>query len=195
MLVGLEGALWPAGASQRAATRPEFRQDAYESLTRVTSSPYFYLSSTDEFRPSAEDHPDAIPLPLVTLPQLINQRRAFAESIADPSDQKRLIEALESSANLLGSFQRQVSEAGLGAQWHRFKFDLLFARLNEWASEHGVAVSPTWYHPSGEHRRESLQQILATLSQFMSDQEIRSLNVPFRSVEALYRSLTKRTFQ
>ena len=191
MLVGLEGAKWPTISPARAPSHPEFRQDVYEALTRASQARYHYLPSTDEFRPSSGELSDTIAMPLVTLEDLVAQRREFAESVEDSSARQALFVSLDGSVNPLANFQRELNLRGLAENWHRFKFDTLFAKLSEWASANNIAVSPAWHNTAIEHKRDTSQQILTRLVQYMSEQEIRDLNVPFRAVEAFYRDLTK----
>ena len=44
------------------------------------------------------------------------------------------------------------------------------------------------------HKPQSPQQLMATFAAYMTDEEVRSISVPFRAVEAMYRSIggTKR---
>ena len=191
MLVGLEGARWPTVSPTRAPSLPEFRQDVYEALTRVSQARYHYFPSTDEFRPSSGELDDTIAMPSVTLEELVAQRREFAESVEDSSVRQELLVSLDGSLNPLANFQRELNLRGLVEKWHRFKFDILFAKLSEWASANNIAVSPAWHNIAIEHRRDTPQQILTRLVQYMSEPEIRNLNVPFRAVEAFYRDLTK----
>ncbi len=195
MLVGLEGASWPSEVAHSRTTTTMFRPDVYAALTLVARTPYYHIPSTDEFLPSGEDHADAVPLPLVTLEGLVEQRRNFALTVQDPTVKKQLQSALDTAVNLLGAFYQQIVMLRLTGQWHRFKFDLLNKQLHEWAGQNGVTISPGWYGQSAQYVRDSPQQILIRLSQLMSDQEVRGLNVPFRAVEALYRSLAKGTHQ
>ncbi len=192
MLVGLEGARWPTTASSHSPIQPELRHDVYEALTRVSRVSFHYLPSTDEFRTVSDGHSDAVALPQVNFEELVAQRRKFAESLDDSSARQALLESLSTSANPLGNFQRELIRMELSDSWHRFKFDLLYAKLSEWASANGIAVSPAWHNNSIEPKSETPQQILTRLAHYMSEQEIGELNVPFRAVEAFYRDLTKR---
>ena len=192
MLVGLEGAVWPTTSPAQAKNQPRFRQDAYEALTVLSEAGYHYSPGTDEFKSGRADSSGAVAVPPVTLEDLLYQRRRFAESLGNSSTRQALIGSLENTANPLAKFKLQLAEAGLSDDWSRFKFDLLYAKLSEWASTNSMAVSPAWHNLSFEPGRDTPQQIVTRLVHYMSEQEIRDMHVPFRAVEALLRDLTKR---
>ncbi len=191
MLVGLEGAGWPTTSLAQTSEQPRLRQDLYEALTVLSEAGYHYSPSTDEFASGRGDASGAIAMPPVTFEDLIDQRRKFAESLGDSPHAQALIGALEKGASPLANYKRELARTGLSDDWHRFKFDHLYAKLSEWASTNGIAVSPAWHNTSFDPGRDTPQQIITRLVQYMSEQEIRNMNVPFRAVEAYFRDLTK----
>ena len=190
MYVGLVGAKWPETAADwMPKNQHRFRADVYEAFTRISDSDYWYLPGTDEFRNDvSENEPrKKIRVQSVTLESLLGQRRSFAEEIEAPEELKR---AIERSPNPLAAFQAVVNQLRLGQQWHIYKSKTLRKSIDEWSERNEIEFSPGWIESEGvEHKPHSPQQLMATFAAYMTDEEVRSISVPFRAVEAMYRHM------
>ena len=190
MYVGLKGAKWPEPTEERSRWNlSRFREDVYEAFTRIGESDYWYLPDTDEFRQDVakDDSRRKIAIPSVTLEGLLNQRRRFAEKV-DAHDE--LTRAIERSPNPLAAFQAEVSRQRLGQAWHSYKSEELTKCIQEWAEQSDIEFRPQWMEaPEAGQNLQSPQQLMAGFAAYMTDEEIRSMSVPFRAVEAMYRSI------
>ena len=193
MLVGFEGAARPPPATGVAKwqERVEFRGDVYDALTRISDRPHYYVVSRGEFTqdPASEK---SVEMPPTNLQSLLDERRRFSES--QPTDELRneLLAAIDYSANPLAQFHRVISDRRLSASWHEFNVEYLKAKLENWADENGLAKSPDWYSQTPHARPETPQEMLARLAQFMTDDEVRAMPIPFRALEELLQTLTHR---
>ena len=190
MYVGLVGAQWPEStAGWTPRTQHRFRADVYEAFTRISDSDYWYLPDTDEFTNeiAQDDTRTRIGVPSATLESLLSQRRGFAEeSVA----QEELRMAIERSPNPLAAFQAEIARLRLGREWHIYKSRTLRKSIQEWAEQNEVSFRPEWIESQDvESNPQSPQQLMATFAAYMTDEEIRSISVPFRAVEAMYRSI------
>ena len=190
MYVGLVGAKWPeSAAEQKPRNYRRFRADVYEAFTRISESDFWYLPDSDEFRKDVPpgDTRTRAAVPSVTLESLLSQRRSFAEE-SEASEELKM--AIERSPNPLGAFQAEVARLRLGLAWHNYKSETLRKTIEEWAEQNEVEFSPNWVESQDvEHSRQSPQQLMATFAAYMTDDEVRSISVPFRAVEAMYRSI------
>ena len=190
MYVGLVGAKWPETTAEwTPRNQHRFRADVYEAFTRISDNDYWYLPDTDEFRNDvSRDGPlRKIRVQSVTLESLLGQRRSFAEVSGSPEELKR---AIERSPNPLAAFQAVVNQLRLGQEWHIYKSKTLRKSIDEWAEQNGIEFSPRWMESEGaEHKPQSPQQLMATFAAYMTDEEVRSISVPFRAVEAMYRRI------
>lgn len=194
MFVGLEGADWPEfrvgeseGSGQPKSRR--FRSDVYDAFTKISDRGFWYFSDFDEFTQEipASDSRIKISLPAVTLDQLREQRRSFAALQSDDLNEE-LIRATDRSANPLAQFQAMISRHKLGQKWHKFKADTLMEQIQNWAKENSIEFRPSWVESDqAQESRKSPQRLMADFAFLMTDDEIRSISVPFRAVEALYR--------
>lgn len=194
MLVGFPGAEWPvpATSSRSSIPRMQLRDDVYNALTKVTTSGYFYLPDSGQFVEGPVTQPDAVPLPKVVFSDLTSERKRFAEELDDKKVAAELLTSLEHSANPLATFQRAITQANLSGQWHTFKFALMRAKLEKWAKESCLNISPSWYDSSSISEGYGPKAVLMRLADHMTDEEIRHLNVPFRAVEALFNSVNRK---
>ncbi len=190
MLVGFRSAPWPSPVAGEMTERRHgirFRQDVYAALTLITDRPFYYVQSRDEFTQDPQEGDHRIDLPSVALEILLEQRRQFAEGQASDDVKKELQRAIDRSPNPLVDFQRAIGFQSLGREWHDFKATVLMERLEEWAQHNGIEVSPSWL---AEQRpmdtRLSPQDLLARFAQYMTDEEVRSMQVPFRALEEMY---------
>ena len=201
MFVGLPDAIWPTRESGEAdhgqKRRTRLRADVYEALTIVSDRPYHYVRSSDTFTqdPSGTDSADdLVEMPSVTLMSLIEDRRAFLDRLPSEEVRADLLRAIDHSPNPLSEFQLSVSRHKLARAWHQFKLDRLTRRLNEWAQQNGVPVSPSWVtQPNDQETHQSPQAILSRFAVYMTADEVRLLSVPFRAVEKMYQDLSRNT--
>ena len=195
MYVGLVGAKWPESTAKlMPRNQDRFRADVYEAFTRISDSDYWYLPDTDEFSNDIEqeDTRRKISVPSATLESLLAQRRGFAEESEAHEELKR---AIERSPNPLAAFQAEISQLRLGQEWHIYKSKTLRKSIEVWAEQNKIEFSPQWMESQDAgHKPQSPQQLMATFAAYMTDEEVRSISVPFRAVEAMYRSIggTKR---
>ena len=190
MFVGLAGAKWPESTrGWMSSNRQRFRADVYEAFTRISDVDYCYLPDTDEFRRDVAegDARKTIPVPSVTLDGLLTDRRRFAEESAAPEE---LGNAIQRSPNPLAAFQAEIARLRLGQEWHIYQSKILRERIEDWSKQNGFEFSTRWMEsPSMELPQHSPQQLLATFAVYMTDEEVRSISVPFRAVEAMYRHI------
>lgn len=195
MLVGFEGAVMPKPTSSVPALPPRrqllVRQDAYDAFTRISESPFVYVRSSNDFTRDPGDAADQVPVPPVTLEGLLTDRRQFVDSLddAEPEVREELRRGIDYSPNPLADFQRRVAEKGLLRHWHYFNYDIISQKIREWAQQNGLPVSAAWFEPRAERAAvQSPQAILSELSRFLTDDEVRSLRIPFRAVEEMFRA-------
>ena len=190
MYVGLVGAEWPDTTAQwTPRNQHRFRADVYAAFTRINDNDYWYIPDTDEFRNdvSQDDPRRVIRVQSVTLESLLGQRRSFAEESEAPEELRR---AIERSANPLATFQAVVNQLRLGREWHIYRSKTLRKSIDEWAAESGIDFNPRWMESEDmEPRPQSPQQVMAMFAAYMTDEEVRSISVPFRAVEAMYRRI------
>lgn len=190
MYVGLAGAKWPEStAAWMPRHQQRFRADIYEAFTRISDSDYWYLLDADEFSNdiAQDDARRKIRVPSVTLESLLVQRRGFAEESAAHEELKR---AIDRSPNPLAAFQAEINQLRLGQEWHIYKSTTLRKSIEEWAEQNKIEFSSRWIESQDtEHKPHSPQQLMATFAAYMTDEEVRSISVPFRAVEAMYRSI------
>ena len=190
MYVGLAGAKWPESTTEwMPRNQHRFRADVYEAFTTISDSDYWYLPDTDEFSKeiAQDDTRKRIRVPSITLEGLLSQRRCFAEESEAHEDLKK---AIERSPNPLAAFQAEISKLRLGQEWHIYKSKALRKSIEEWAEHNKIEFSPQWIESQDvEHKPQSPQQLMASFAAYMTDEEVRSIAVPFRAVEAMYRSI------
>ena len=135
-----------------------------------------------------DDSRRRIAVPSVTLEGLLNQRRRFADKV---DAQEELTRAIERSPNPLAAFQAEIVRHRLGHTWHSYKSEELTKDIREWAVQNDIEFLPQWMEsPEDGQNLQSPQQLMANFAAFMTDEEIRSMSVPFRAVEAMYRSIS-----
>ena len=203
MFVGLRGAKWPDSVPPEIREpgnrfrgqeyRNWFRDDIYEAFTRISGSTYWYFPDTDEFaqRASDDDERAKIAIPQVTLDSLLAQRRDFAEQ---QESKEKLIEAIAYSPNPLAEFQNAIHEHQLNRLWHNYKTEKLVEQITDWAKSSSIDNRPEWMDSNrSQEDLQSPQQLMGHFASFMTDDEIRSISVPFRAVEEMYRSIRTST--
>lgn len=196
MFVGLLGANPPFPTGRGTdPNRQWFREDIYELFTRIRDISGWYLPETDEFTNSVsdEDPRRKIAVPAITLADLLSQRRDFAEQ-QKGEDRAELTRAIEYSFNPLPAFQTAIANRKLKRSWHDFKSARISEAIRTWARENSIDFNQQWLQSdTSQQNAQSPQQIMAHLASFMTDEEVRSVAIPFRAVEAMYRSVSQST--
>ena len=195
MMVGTATAstLQYASADERQASPGEFRQDVYEAFTRVDESPFYYVPSLDRFTQHPPETQQSYLLPSSTLERLLEDRKKFADTVVETDASSRLTKSLEFSANPLAGFHKAIWELDLWTRWRTFSAEAIRKRIDSWTREAGIETSPVWFtHAAPDPQTLRPQELLATFSNYLSDEEVRELHVPFRAVEAMLRDATSR---
>ena len=185
ILVGLEGSRPPP--SNRSAvidsTGPSrLRTDVWEAFTKLSRVPYIYQPDSDRFMIASEGQGPSIPVPEVSLEQLIRDREEFLESL-DSDVQSQLRRALHQSSKPLTDFRLDLEGRGLFKQWTSAQADQIRRRVIKWAEEHDIEPRNAWFSPS--RSSVAAHRTLERLIPYMTTDEIRDLKVPVRAVEAL----------
>jgi len=193
MLVGFLSAAPAPPARARETTRPPIlRKDVFLALTTISPRPFFYDRERDIFTDEPVEGASLVALPSSNLADAIGERTAFAESRQDTLQREMLISSLRTMTPLQ-SFQQRVSELGLSRDWHHQRFGSLERKLKEWAAPNGLQELEQWFGaaPGPADDSGNPRRVLGELARHMTDQEIRSLSVPFRAVEEMHRSMSR----
>lgn len=191
VLIGLDGSRPP-----HVARTSKLRDDVFAAFTRISEKPYVYLRDQDRFTSDYETATDGVPVPSLNLPKLMDERRRFAEQLDDDAAKIQIATAIDSSMNPLFAFQRKVTELGLGGAWHRYHLAILVDAIESWAKDNTLTPAPVWFADVAPavHLASLVtpQDVLSRLARFMTNEEIRSLAIPFTAVEAMYSELAGR---
>ncbi len=185
-LVGFKGAALPQ--PEQSFT---LRSDVFSAFTHASPQPYSYIPSLDIFTSDAGNESDRVDIPRITRDDLFAQRRAFVASLTDEEHAKRLSDVLDYSPRALADFSQALAELGLKSRWHAFRSEDIRAAVERWAQSSDTPVSPSWFERRSG-KGETAQEVLSHVAHHMTEDEIRSLTIPFRAVEAMYRSLSRR---
>lgn len=191
-LVGFPGAQ-PPSADERPSRaqrqhRVPLRSDVFAAFTKAATKPYKFLPDRDLFTNDYSESEAGVVVPPQTLDTLRAQRREFAvEKVENASMKERLIEAVDISVNPLSEFMTRVTELGLSEDWRQFKYERIVDAIRQWATANQLTFSPSWYAQRGEvgGSLDSPQAILARIAQFMTDDEIQALTIPFAAVQKM----------
>lgn len=176
----------PPGTSPKGPAGGYIRQDFYEALTQfVGGMTYSYDPENDQVLNYADRGPSAssgslIPLPPASVEDEIACRRDFARQ----QNSEALIAALASQQGALTQFRSRVKELGLQAEWHRFRYEALGHKLLEWATSKQVEVRQNWFERDLSPRtdRPGHAQLMRSLMEHMTEQELLDTRVPLRAV-------------
>lgn len=192
MLVAFPGVAPPPAAAARTSLS-RHRSDVYDAFTRIRPGSYYYVLDRDQFTAQPEEGSRAVPVPQISLDELSDQRRSFVQDLTDEGMRDGLTSALDFSPNPLASFHRTLSEYRLLRRWHEFNYTLLRKKIMSWAEENAIPVRDDWFSQrTDQETLESPQHMLAGIAEYMTDDEVRDLNIPFRAVEELLRSIPRR---
>ena len=203
MYVGLKGAAMPDLPPQsKVSRRREFqsserewiRPDVYEAFTRVIEGLYFYIPSSDEFTREVSNRlPDTyVEVPSIDLSKLVAQREEFAATLPDGALKNNLLSSIQDSTKPLSDFRQAIWRNHLSRAWHEHLIATLKADIVSWANDRDIPVLREWF-TQGQRELGTLapQRLLATIAIYMTEEEVRSLSIPFRVVEAMYKDIVK----
>ena len=181
VLVGTASAKEPEWQRVSAGSRGALRGDVYQAFTRVVQVPFVYSPETDRFLSEEVAEGRTIRVPEVTVETLIEDRRRFVASL-EAEMQGPLLDALSRSPNPLTAFRQAVERLGILDKWGPEQSKIVWSRVEAWAAEHSVTPRASWFR----HGRtaESAHRTLSRLAPYMTANEIRQLQVPFRAIEA-----------
>ena len=182
VLVGTGDAKEPDVEGVSPVRRGALRGDVYQAFTRVVQIPVVYSPETDRFLSEEMAEGRTIPVPEVTVETLIEDRRQFVESL-EGEVQGPLLDALSRSPNPLTAFRQVVETLGILDKWGPEQSKIVWSRVERWAAENSVTPRATWVRQS--RTGESAHRTLSRLAAYMTANEIRQLQIPFRAVEAL----------
>ena len=193
-----------SGASSQRTEPTRLRDDVYRSLISIGEQ-HYYVKSQDAFTSDTRGIPpdDIVALPTVELETLIRDRRAFLEQLSDEGTAAALLQVIDESPSPLRDFQAALPRYDLARAWHQFNVKVLLDRLNKWASQNGIPAGASWAAAdrprfrAGGYREspqfpQSSQALLSRLADYMTEDEIRPLLIPFRAVEELYHDLNRK---
>lgn len=181
VLVGTPDAKEPKWKSGSPIRRGALRGDVYQAFTRVVHIPVVYSPDTDRFLSEENAEGRTIRVPEVTMDILIKDRQQFVKSL-DVEMQAPLLDALNRSPNPLSAFRQDVERLGILDRWGLEQSRIIWRRVEKWAMENSVAPRASWY--SRAQTGKSAHRALSRLVDYMTANEIRQLNIPFRAIEA-----------
>ncbi len=181
VLVGTAAAKEPEWQRVSVSSRGALRGDVYQAFTRVVQVPFVYSPDSDRFLSEEIAEGRTIRVPEVTVDTLIRDRRQFVESL-DRELQESLLDALSRSPNPLTAFRQAVERLGILDQWGPEQSKIVWSRVERWAAEHSVTPRASWFRHS--RPAESAHRTLSRLAPYMTANEIRQLQIPFRAIEA-----------
>jgi len=143
--------------------------------------PFVYSPDSDRFLSEEIAEGRTIRVPEVTVDTLIQDRQQFVESL-DRELQESLLDALNRSPNPLTAFRQAVERLGILDKWGQEQSKIVWSRVERWAAEHSVTPRAGWF----QHSRpaETAHRTLSRLAPYMTANEIRQLQIPFRAIEA-----------
>jgi len=178
VLIGLEGALPPTPPGEPQMLRP----DVYAAFTRLGAR-YSYDPEADLFHegPPAEDN---VECPAVLLEDLTELRREFASTIEEPS-RSELLATLDEQERSLGRFRDLVMRKRLSMEWGQHVYRALSVRVRDWATAQDLPINPSWFFVSESDRiaHSGPRGLLRELVGFMTDEEVRGVNIPISTIE------------
>ena len=182
LLVGLPGA-----SASLSAPQPKIhhgagtlRKDVFQAFTRIATAPFVYMPDADRFTPQDHSEGKTIKVERVSLEDLINDRRTFLSSLP-PEDQAPLLAALERSPNPLSTFREQVTARGLSGCWASHQTETVRDRVVSWAKKHDITPRQAWFQ---QRPAISAHRTLERLIPYLTPDEIRTISIPFRAIEA-----------
>ena len=92
------------------------------------------------------------------------------------------MDALTRSPSPLTTFRHAVESLGILNRWGAEQSEIVWRRVEKWAAENGVTPRTSWL--SRGQTAKSAHRTLSRLAEYMTANEIRQLQIPFRAVEA-----------
>ena len=181
VLVGTADAREPEWQPVSPIRRGALRGDVYQAFTRVVQVAVVYSPEADRFLSEEIAEGRTVRVPEVTVDTLTRDRRQFVESMGTEV-QGPLLDALNRSPNPLTAFRQVVERLGILDKWGLEQSKIVWSRVETWAAENSVTPRATWFRQS--RTAESAHRTLSRLAPYMTANEIRQLQIPFRAVEA-----------
>jgi hypothetical protein len=177
MMVGFPGARF-----ETPEAPGEFRADAYSAFSKGSPQAFVYDASTDEFTTRSAD---GVPVPRFDRADSIAERQRFIESVVADSQIKTTLTESLSQEKPFTAFRHALEATGLTNTWHAFKNRQIRASIEKWAIDNGVAVRESWFRSTPKiDSRATMMKLISV----MTEDEIRSLRIPFRAVESYLRN-------
>lgn len=131
-----------------------FRNDVFKAFTTIFSDPcrrFWYVKAEDAFVEKSNDEASEalVPVEASTFENLIKERQVFVDKLQ--LDQETAKAVISASSGALGSFSAKVKELRLDRQWHQFRAEIVYGKLQAWAAAHNIAFSPSWLEKHSKH--------------------------------------------
>ena len=182
VLVSTADAKEPEWQSVSPVRRGALRGDVYQAFTRVVQIPFVYSPETDRFLSEEIAEGRMIGVPEVTVDALIQDRQQFVETL-EGEVQGPLLDALRRSPNPLAAFRQAVEGLGILDKWGSEQAKIVWSRVESWAAQNSVTPRASWFRP--RRSADSAHHTLSRIAPYLTANEIRQLQIPFRAVEAL----------
>jgi predicted Fe-Mo cluster-binding NifX family protein len=179
MMIGFDGARFevPGGAG-------EFRPDVYNAFAKASPQPVVYDVPNDEFTSS---NVNGIPVPQADRAELLSERSRFIASIAIDQHAKNVLTAALNGENPFAAFRDALESSGLLSAWYVYKNRQTRTAIEKWAIDNGLPLKESWFRSAA---KLDVKSAMIRMIALMTDDEVRSLQVPFRVVEAHLRERT-----
>ena len=181
VVVGLRGASTPQWHPKSGPRRGELRSDVYRAFTRVAAEPFVYMPHSDKFVTANMAEGESIKVSGVSFDALIEDRRAFVQTLP-PDEQTPFLAALNHSANPLAEFRNVAGARGKLSQWIAVQANQIRARVIQWATNNQITPRDAWFR--NPRPGTSPHRALYRLVPYLTVDEIRDLRIPFRAIEA-----------
>lgn len=126
------------------------RTDLFEALTRLPIAgkpgPIYHRHADGVFWGVPDDltSDDAVPMPVSTLEQSIQDRSGFVSHPRVPHEVRPILQQSLLDQKPLKMFSEAVRSHGLARYWHQYRVDLIIKRLRAWSQEHNIPWGQTW---------------------------------------------------
>jgi len=159
------------------------RPDIYDAFTKLRREAIYYNRDLDRFEPQNNGGPAVSP---ISITDAIKPREIYAQQ-QDPAIRDEWL-ALLGQSQPLRRFAKAVQERKLTEAWRTYFSRYTSDRMKAWATASKVVVPVTWYFSKARLVTLDPRSMLRELTDVMSDDEIRTLSIPLRAVEAFWSS-------
>lgn len=177
MLIGLESAQFEVPQNESGHDF-QFRKDVYRAFGKPNRVAFFYDAANDLF--TGEQSNAAILIPPTTRDASLLERNHFADTVE--KEQGDVLRGALKTAHPFAEFRDAIRRLNLSDAWYAYRNRQIRTAVETWASDNKIQIRDAWFRPAPEL---NLRAVLIGLANLMSDEEIRTLNVPLRVVEAL----------